>query len=80
MKSLYRALDWIIRIGLFAIAFGLVVIFITALDSFVIKQRTYLFRTGNWDDLITISVFGILVAYVLKRLLVLQYKWGVKKR
>ncbi len=80
MTSLVRILDNIIRIGLFLLAFGLVIIFISAIDSFVIKQRTYLLRTGNWEDLITISVFGILVAYVLKRLLVLQYHWGVRKR
>ena len=79
MKIIVRTLDTIIRLGLFALAFGLVVIFILALDEFVIKQRLYFLRTGNWEDLVTVSALGILIAYVLKRLLVLQYKWGVKR-
>jgi hypothetical protein len=74
-----RILDMFIRLALFVIAFALVVAFIVALDEFVINQRLYFLRTGNWDELITISAFGILIAYILKRLLVLQYKWGFKR-
>ncbi len=77
--NLIRILEQFIRIALFLIALGLVIVFIVALDEFVIKQRLYFLRTGNWDELITITAFGILVAYVLKRLLMLQYHWGFKR-
>ncbi|MEK6901994.1 MAG: hypothetical protein AABX02_00205 [archaeon] len=78
-QSLVRVLDWFIRIALFVIAFGLVVIFVLALDSFVMDQRLYFLRTSNWDDLITVTVLGLLVAWVLKRLLILQFQWGFKR-
>ncbi len=67
-------------IGLFVLAFGLVVIFLLAIDDFVIKQRLYFLRTGDWENLIVVTVFGLLLAYVLKKLLFLQYRWGLKKR
>lgn len=79
MSSLVRILNQFIKICLFLLAFGLVVIFLIAIDEFVLKQRLYFLRTGDWDSLITVTGFGILVAYVLKRLLLLQYKWGLKK-
>ena len=78
MSSLVRILNQFIKICLFLLAFGLVVIFLSAIDEFVLKQRLYFLRTGDWDSLVTVTVFGILVAYVLKRLLLLQYKWGLK--
>ncbi len=78
-STLLRAIDQFIRLSLFALAFGLVVIFLLAIDEFVVKQRLFFVRTGDWDNLITVTVFGILVAYVLKKLLLLQYKWGVKR-
>ncbi len=78
MSSLVRILNQFIKICLFLLAFGLVVIFLIAIDEFVLKQRLYFLRTGDWDSLVTVTVFGILVAYVLKRLLLLQYKWGLK--
>lgn len=80
MKPLIRMADLFVRFGLFAIALGLVIIFLIAIDDFVIKQRLYLLRIGDWDNLISITVFGILIAYVLKKLLFLQYQWGVKRR
>ncbi len=79
MKHLVSILDKLIRIGLFLLAFGLVIIFLIEIDTFVLEQRLYFLRTGNWEDLITITLFGILVAYILKKLLMLQYKWGVRK-
>lgn len=79
MSSLVRILNQFIKICLFLLAFGLVVIFLIAIDEFVLKQRLYFLRTGDWDSLITVTAFGILVAYVLKRLLMLQFKWGLKK-
>jgi len=78
MSSLIRILNQLIKICLFLLAFGLVVIFLISIDEFVLKQRLYFLRTGDWDSLVTVTVFGILVAYVLKRLLMLQYKWGLK--
>ena len=78
-NTLLRLLDNLIRIGLFILAFGLVVIFLIAIDTFVLQQRLYFLRTGNWEDLVTISLFGVLIAFTLKRLLVIQYKWGLKK-
>lgn len=78
-QSLVRILNTFIRIALFIVAFGLVVIFVVTLDEFVGKQRLFFLRTGNWEDLITVSVFGIIVAYVLKKLLFLQFKWGFKR-
>ncbi|MFH0970850.1 MAG: hypothetical protein V1776_05350 [Candidatus Diapherotrites archaeon] len=78
-KQFLLVLDHFIRIALFLIAAGLVISFIVAIDNFLITQRLYFLRTGNWDDLITISAFGILIAYVLKRLLIMQYRWGVKQ-
>jgi hypothetical protein len=79
MKSFIRVVDQFIRLSLFALAFGLVVIFLLAIDEFVVKQRLFFLRTGDWDNLITVTVFGILIAYVLKKLLLLQYHWGVKR-
>ena len=79
MSSLIRILNQLIKICLFLLAFGLVVIFLISIDEFVLKQRLYFLRTGDWDSLVTVTVFGILVAYVLKRLLMLQYKWGLKR-
>ncbi len=76
---LIRILDKFIRLSLFALAFGLVIIFLFAIDEFVIKQRLYFLRTGDWENLITVTAFGILIAYVLKKLLMLQYQWGVKR-
>ena len=77
--SFVRVLDWFIRISLFVIAFGLVVAFVLALDSFVTDQRLYFLRTQNWGDLVTVTILGLLVAWVLKRLLILQFKWGFKR-
>jgi len=79
MSSLIRILNQLIKICLFLLAFGLVIIFLISIDEFVLRQRLYFLRTGDWDSLITVTAFGILVAYVLKRLLMLQYKWGLKK-
>lgn len=78
-NSLVRILDTLVRVGLFLLAFGLVVLFILEIDSFVQTQRLYFLRTGDWEDLVTVTVFGILIAYVLKRLLLLQFKWGFKR-
>ncbi len=74
-----RLLENFIRIAIFLLSFILVVIFVTELDAFVGSQRLYFLRTGNWDELLTITLFAILVAYVLKRLLILQFKWGFKR-
>lgn len=79
MKTFSRILNKVIRIGLFVLAFGLVVIFIMAIDNFVIKQRLYFLRVGDWENLITVTIFGLLIAYVLKKLLFLQYHWGLKR-
>lgn len=77
--SIIRMINLFIRIALFMLALGLVVIFVIQIDAFVGTQRLYFLRTGNWEDLITVSILGILLAYVLKRLLVLQFHWGFKK-
>ncbi len=79
MSMAMRLLNKGIRIGLFLLAFGLVVIFLFAIDDFVIKQRLYFLRTGDWENLIVVTVFGLLLAYVLKKLLFLQYRWGMKR-
>jgi hypothetical protein len=78
-NTLLRILSTFTRIGLFVLAFGLVIVFLLAIDEFVIKQRLYFLRTGNWEDLVIVTAFGIIVAFVLKKLLVLQYKWGFKR-
>ncbi|MBM3282323.1 MAG: hypothetical protein FJY86_03215 [Candidatus Diapherotrites archaeon] len=80
MSTLIRVTNKLMGIGLFALAFGLVVIFLLAIDDFVIKQRLYFLRTGDWENLVAVTVFGVLLAYVLKKLLFLQYRWGLKKR
>ena len=72
-----RALSFLINLSLFGLAFGLVIALVIALDEYVIKNRLLFLRTGNWDDLITITVLGLLVGYVLKKLLILQWKWKV---
>jgi hypothetical protein len=77
--TLIRILSQFTRIGLFILAFGLVVIFLLAIDEFVIKQRLYFLRTGNWEDLVVVTAFGLIIAFVLKKLLMLQYKWGFKR-
>ncbi|MEK6970491.1 MAG: hypothetical protein AABW68_02235 [archaeon] len=77
--TLIRAIDQLFRIGLFVLAFGLVVVFLLAIDEFVIKQRLFFLRTGNWEDLLVVTAFGLIIAFVLKRLLVLQYQWGFKR-
>jgi hypothetical protein len=79
MSLLLKIINKTLRYGIFAIAFLLVILFIVSVDEFVVKQRLYFFRTGNFEDLIVISAFAILVGFVLKRLLVLQWRWGVKK-
>ncbi len=78
-NTLIRILSQFMRIGLFILAFGLVVIFLLAIDEFVIKQRLYFLRTGDWEDLIVVTAFGLIIAFVLKKLLMLQYKWGFKR-
>ena len=80
MKSfLARMMTWTWRWGLFVRAAFIVILAVVSLDSLVIEQRLYLFRTGSLEDLIIISVLGILIGYVLKHLLVLQWKWGMKQ-
>lgn len=80
MKSfIKRMLNWTFRWGLFLLAAFIVILAIVSLDSFVIDQRLYFLRTGSWEDLIIVSILGILIAYVLKHLLVLQWKWGMKR-
>lgn len=74
-----KLLNWAIRLALFALAFGLVILFLVALDEFVGRQRLFFLRTQDWGDLLTITVFGLFIAYILKRLLILQWKWGVEK-
>ena len=74
-----RFLNTLIRIGTFLLAFALVVLFVIAIDGFVNQQRTYFLRTGEWENLLWISAFGIFMAYVLKKLLVLQWRWGVRR-
>ncbi len=78
-NTLVRILSQFMRIGLFILAFGLVVIFLLAIDEFVIKQRLYFLRTGDWEDLIVVTAFGLILAFVLKKLLMLQYRWGFKR-
>lgn len=78
-NTLLRILSQFMRIGLFILAFGLVVIFLLAIDEFVIKQRLYFLRTGNWEDLVIVTAFGLIIAFVLKKLLMLQYRWGFKR-
>lgn len=78
-NSFLRILELFIRIALFVIAFAMVVVFVLAIDSFVIDQRLYFLRTQNWGDLITVTILGLLIAWVLKRLLILQFKWGFKR-
>lgn len=78
-NTLIRILDTLTRAGLFLLAFGLVIIFLLAIDSFVLEQRLFFLRTGNWEDLVTVTLFGILLAYILKKLLILQYRWGIKR-
>ena len=74
-----KLLNWTIRLALFAAAFGLVVILLLSLDEFVMQQRLFFLRTHNWGDLITVTILGLLLAYVLKKLLILQWRWGVEK-
>ncbi|MDP2666235.1 MAG: hypothetical protein Q8P05_01915 [Candidatus Diapherotrites archaeon] len=74
-----RMLTWIWRWGLFVLAFLIVVFAVVSLDTFVIEQRLYFLRAGAWEELLLITALGLLIAYVLKRLLVLQWKWGVGK-
>lgn len=78
-NTIVRILSQFMRIGLFILAFGLVIIFLLAIDEFVIKQRLYFLRTGNWEDLIIVTAFGLIIAFVLKKLLMLQYRWGFKR-
>ncbi len=72
-----RALSFLINLSVFGLAFGLVIIAVLALDEYVIKNRLTFFRIGDWDGLITITVLGLFVGYVLKKLLILQWKWKV---
>lgn len=78
-NTIVRILSQFMRIGLFILAFGLVVVFLLAIDEFVIKQRLYFLRTGNWEDLVVVTAFGLVIAFVLKKLLMLQYRWGFKR-
>lgn len=78
-NTLVRILGQFMRIGIFILAFGLVIVFLLAIDEFVIKQRLYFLRTGNWEDLIVVTAFGLVIAFVLKKLLILQYRWGFKR-
>lgn len=79
MSLLIRILNKTMRYGVFVIAFVLVILFVVAIDEFVVKQRLYFIRRGDIEDLAVISIFAIFIGFILKRLLVLQWKWGVKK-
>ncbi len=72
-----RALSLIINLSVFGLALGMVIIFVIALDEYVINNRLSFLREGNWDGLITVTVLGLLISYVLKKLLILQWKWKV---
>lgn len=72
-----RALSLIINLSVFGLALGMVIIFVIALDEYVINNRLSFLRAGNWDGLITVTVLGLLISYVLKKLLILQWKWKV---
>jgi hypothetical protein len=70
-------LSLLINLAIFGIAAGLVIIFAIAIDEYVSKNRLSFLRAGNWTDLITVSVLGLLLSYVLKKLLILQWRWKV---
>ncbi len=78
MKSFtLRAVSLLINLSFFGLAAGMVIIFIIALDEYVINNRLLFLRTGNWDGLITVTILGLLIGYILKKLLILQWKWRV---
>lgn len=72
-----KALTLLINLSVFGLALGMVIIFVIALDEYVINNRLSFLRAGNWDGLITVTVLGLLISYVLKKLLILQWRWKV---
>ena len=72
-----RLLSLLINLSVFGLALGMVILFVIALDEYVINNRLTFLRAGNWDGLITVTVLGLLISYVLKKLLILQWKWKV---
>jgi hypothetical protein len=72
-----RAVSLLINLSVFGLAAGMVIIFIIALDEYVINNRLLFLRIGDWDGLITVTILGLLIGYVLKKLLILQWKWKV---
>ena len=67
------------RMLLFALAFFVAVGAIIALDDYVFKNRLYFIRSGDFESLIILLVMGYFISYILKKLLGLQWKWGVEK-
>ncbi|QQR92434.1 MAG: hypothetical protein IPJ89_04760 [Candidatus Iainarchaeum archaeon] len=72
-----RLLSLLINLSVFGLALGMVILFVIALDEYVINNRLLFLRSGDWDGLITVTLLGFVISYVLKKLLILQWKWKV---
>jgi len=70
-KNMARLSPFLVKLLIFALAFGIVVAFLLKFDEWAGGFRKYLFATGNWEYLAYLVVFALAIGYVLK--------WLVKK-
>lgn len=63
--------QFLVKLIIFGLAFGIVVVFLLRFDEWAGEFRKYLFATGNWEYLAYLIVFVLAIGYVLK--------WLVKK-
>ncbi len=63
--------QFLVKLIIFALAFGIVAAFLLKFDEWAGNFRKYLFATGNWEYLAYLVVFALAVGYLLK--------WLVKK-
>ncbi|MBI4043373.1 MAG: hypothetical protein HY393_01020 [Candidatus Diapherotrites archaeon] len=63
----------------FGLAFFVALGAIIALDDYVFQNRLYFIRTGDFESLILLLATAYFISYILKKLLVLQWKWGVER-
>lgn len=63
--------QFLVKLAIFALAFGIVLAFLLRFDEWAGNFRAYLFATHNWEYLAYLVVFVLAIGYVLK--------WLVKK-